>query len=118
MNIKKSLPIFIALILAIAISNAAIAEITSTDISIFRMQAKQGDADAQFYLGYAYWNGEGVVTDKREAYIWYSIAKANGYEGAANNLREMNWDQHLSKSEIRAARAEAKRRMEEIENKN
>ena len=24
------------------------------------------------HLGDAYWNGEGVITDKREAYIWYS----------------------------------------------
>ena len=84
----------------------------------YHKAAEQGEARAQNDLGVAYWNGEGVVTDKREAYIWYSIAKANGYEGAANNLRKMNWDQHLSKSEIRAARAEAKRRMEEIENKN
>ena len=72
---------------------------------------------AQLILGNAYYTGDGVITDKREAYIWYSIAKANGDERAANNLRENNWHNYLSQAEIRSAQKEAARRMESIENR-
>ena len=62
-------------------------------------------------------NGEGVITDEREAYIWFSIAKANGDENAANNLPKLNWRDYLSQAEIRSANKEAARRLEAIENR-
>ena len=74
-------------------------------------------ADAQYNLGDAYWDGEGVITNKREAYIWYSIAKANGKEGAAEALLKKNWLDYLSQAEIRSANKEAARRLEAIENR-
>ncbi len=78
----------------------------------YRKAAEQGDASAQYNLGAMYYNGEGVITDNREAYIWVSIAKANGYEGAASALRDINW--HLSDSEIASARREAARRLDDM----
>ena len=83
----------------------------------YRKAAEQGLTDAQYNLGVAYWTGEGVITDEYEAYIWYSIAKANGDELAADNLRESNWQNHLSQSEIRAAQKEAARRLKAIDDR-
>ena len=62
-----------------------------------------------------YWNGEGVVTDEREAYIWWSIAKANGDELAADSLRENKWGNYLTSTEIKSAKHEAARRLQAIE---
>ena len=55
------------------------------------------------------WNGDGVIEDEREAYIWYA---ANGDEDAANSLRVVDWG--LDGAEIKSARLEAKRRLEAI----
>ena len=81
----------------------------------YRKAAEQGHAGAQNNLGSAYWDGEGVITDEREAYIWVSIAKANGSETAAENFDKVPWSNFLSQSEIRSAKKEAARRLEEID---
>ncbi len=81
----------------------------------FHQAAEQGDADAQHRLGLAYWHGEGVIEDEYEAYIWYSLSKANGDEKAAENLRTKKWHNYLSKTEIRAAKKEAARRLKAID---
>ena len=48
--------------------------------------AIDGDASAQHNLGYSYFNGEGVAQDYKQAYAWWSVAKANSYESAEKNL--------------------------------
>ena len=78
--------------------------------------AEQGYTDAQFVLGFAYWSGEGVIEDQREAYIWYSIAKVNGDEIAASILRSNHFP-HLSQDEISSAKKEAARRLDAIDNR-
>ena len=83
----------------------------------YRKAAEQGHSSAQYNLGVSYWNGEGVITDEHEAYIWFSIAKANGAVNAADKLREINWRNYLSRSEIRSAQKEAARRLEAIESR-
>ncbi|MDA8002456.1 MAG: sel1 repeat family protein [Alphaproteobacteria bacterium] len=84
-----------------------------------RKAAEQNSAASQKMLGRAYWHGHGVITDKREAYIWYSLAKANGDvdgdDSAAEYLRTNNWREYLSKSEIHSAEKEAAKRMEEFD---
>lgn len=50
------------------------------------MSAEQGNAGAQFNLRNRYYNGAGVPQDYREAYVWWSVAKANGEELAEKNL--------------------------------
>ncbi len=77
--------------------------------------AEQENAAAQNSLGHAYLNGEGVITDEKEAYIWYSIAKVFGDEDAAQNLRNINWQDYLSPADLRAAKTEAKKRLKAIE---
>ena len=51
-------------------------EVTSpTDpLAELRVQAEQGDADAQSCLGNAYFFGEGVAKDRAEAMKWYALA--------------------------------------------
>lgn len=46
----------------------------------------QGDASAQFYLGWAYDNGEGVPKDDVQAVAWYRKAAEQGYADAQNAL--------------------------------
>ena len=48
--------------------------------------AKQGDAEAQFYLGLCYHNGDGVEKDLSEAVKWYRKAADQGDALAQYNL--------------------------------
>ena len=47
--------------------------------------AEQGDASAQFNLGVAYDNGDGVLQDYSKAHMWYNLAAAKGAENAGKN---------------------------------
>jgi TPR repeat protein len=55
----------------------------TTAARIIRPLAESGDATAQHNLGVFYDNGLGVPQDKIKAYIWLSLAAAQGREGAA-----------------------------------
>jgi len=48
--------------------------------------AEQGFANAQHNLGFMYEKGMGVPVNNVRAYMWYSLAKAQGDETAASNL--------------------------------
>jgi hypothetical protein len=48
--------------------------------------AEQGNADAQFILGYAYESGEGVPQDDKEAFKWHRKAAEQGNAQAQSNL--------------------------------
>lgn len=81
-------------------------------------RAEQGVAEEQYKLGIPYAKGEGVVKNKYEAYIWFSIAKAKDIEQAADAIRDLSlWNLYLTVAEIRAAKREAERRFEAIENR-
>ena len=80
----------------------------------WRKAAEQGVVRAQLDLGLSYANGEGVISDGREAYIWYSIASAGGDEQATEFVGDDYWGKYFSRSEIRSAQKEAKRRFEAI----
>ena len=49
------------------------------------MAAEQGHASAQFNLGVMYANGEGVPQNNLRAYVWFSVAAAQGDEDARSN---------------------------------
>ena len=57
----------------------------------FRLLAEQGDAGAQFNLGYMYSKGEGVVQDYAEAMRWYRLAAEQDYADAQFNLGLMHF---------------------------
>ena len=50
-------------------------EVPSVD---YRLAAEQGDATAQYKLGHAYYNGEGVTLDYKEAVKWLKKSAEQG----------------------------------------
>ena len=52
-------------------------------------EAKQGDATAQFNLGWMYRQGQGVTQDDKAAVIWYTKAAEQGHARAQYNLGNM-----------------------------
>jgi len=52
---------------------------------MYRLAAKQGDATAQFNLGWMYALGQGVIQDNVYAYMWWNIAASQGKENATKN---------------------------------
>ncbi len=67
--------------------NALFAErVLAADIDEWHKQAKAGDALAQYNLGNAYYKGEGVTQDAREAVKWYRLAAEQGLAKAQSNL--------------------------------
>jgi len=51
-----------------------------------KKSAEQGDAEAQFFLGYMYDYGEGTLTDKKQAFYWYQKSAEQGHAKAQFNL--------------------------------
>ena len=58
----------------------------ATAVREFRPLAEQGDATAQFYLGFMYDNGEGVPQDYSEAVKWYRKSAEQGDSDAQYSL--------------------------------
>lgn len=48
--------------------------------------AKAGNKEAQYALGYMYYNGQGVVEDQQQAYKWLQLAAAQGQVDAIKAL--------------------------------
>ena len=84
-------------------------------VRLWRESAEQGYVEAQHKLGQAYMTlGQGVGTDELEAYIWFSIAAANGMAASIRILNN-DWSNYLSRSEIRSARKKAEKRLKNID---
>jgi hypothetical protein len=58
----------------------------ATALREWRPLAEQGDAGAQYNLGYMYGEGQGVSQDYKEAIKWYRKAAEQGNVDAQNNL--------------------------------
>jgi hypothetical protein len=50
-----------------------------------KLLAEQGNTSAQTLLGNMYADGEGVPENDVEAYVWFSVAAAQGLEVARSN---------------------------------
>ena len=61
----------------------------ATALREWRPLAEQGNADAQFYLGVMYRDGQGVPQNDAEAVRWYRKAAEQGYAQAQYSLRWM-----------------------------
>ena len=48
--------------------------------------AKAGNKEAQYALGYMYYNGQGVVEDQQQAYKWLQLAAEQGHVDAIKAL--------------------------------
>ena len=70
-------------------SHSAYACISQSDTSDFdncMAQAQQGDADAQFWIGHMYKNGQGVTQDSKQAVKWFRKSAEQGHAKAQYNL--------------------------------
>jgi TPR repeat protein len=72
-----------------------------------RQFADQGYARAQFVLGSMYAKGKGVPENDIKAYVWWSLAKAQGHEGAKTNLEIQK--EYMSREQIAEGQALAAR---------
>uniref|UniRef100_A0A914X6I9 Sel1 repeat family protein n=1 Tax=Plectus sambesii TaxID=2011161 RepID=A0A914X6I9_9BILA len=61
-----------------------------------RIAAEQGDAEAQFHLGYMYENGQGVNQSDEEAIKWYNLAAEQGLAHAKTEKQQNKEMQMLS----------------------
>ena len=61
----------------------------ATTVQLIRPMAEQGNALAQYELGFMYDQGQGVRQDDAEAVKWYGLAAEQGYAGAQNALDQL-----------------------------
>jgi TPR repeat protein len=64
----------------------------NSSIQRLRMQAEQGNVEAQFALAQAYDRGRDVPKDKTEAVRWYRLAATQGDPFAQNALGDNFWE--------------------------
>lgn len=67
---------------------------------------EQGNADAQFQIADTYYEGEGVPKNFIEAYAWFLVAKANGYEFNSEKISDLEkrlTAEGIEKGQARAA---------------
>ena len=82
---KKYFLLIVALVAVLGVG-AVKAEYSADEIAKFRAAAKQGDAVAQYKLGKAYSDGEGVDKDPRKAVDWFREAAEQGQVDAQAEL--------------------------------
>ena len=56
------------------------------EVKKYRQAAEQGDADAQYNLGFCYEHGQGVTKNRSEAMKWYRKAAEQGHAYAQSRL--------------------------------
>jgi len=52
---------------------------SATAMKIWQPLAKEGNAEAQYHLGYMFQTGTGVQKDNKKALYWYNMAAKNGH---------------------------------------
>lgn len=70
-------------------------DVTQSDTEVvhrYRKAAEQGDADAQYNLGFCYYNGNGVTQSYTEAVKWYKKAAKQGLEVSKQSLDRLGID--------------------------
>ena len=87
--------------LALCLFQAASYAWASQDLTEVRRMAEQGDVEAQSKLGTMYSQGEGFPKDVSQAYVWFSLAVANGRLGSTK-LRD-SAAKKLTKPQLEAA---------------
>ena len=78
----------------------------------YQKAADQGEADAQYALGWMYDNGEGVEQNNVIAYAWWNIAATNGDQDSKI------WKPKIAKAMTPAQIAEAEELSKEMTTKN
>ena len=93
------------LLLSAAVMIFTVRLTVASDLDSLKASAKQGDVEAQLFLGYMYGSGEDVPQDYTEAARWYRMAAEQGYAGAQANLGAMYFaGRGVPKDVVEAAR--------------
>jgi TPR repeat protein len=75
------------------------------DFEAVKYMAEQGDADAQFNLGWMYANGQGVAKNDAEVVKWYRKAAEQGHARAQTILGAMYTEgRRVAKNDAEAAK--------------
>ena len=74
------------LLLSAVVMILAVRLTIASELDSLKAAAEQGDANAQFYLGYMYHAGKGIPQDYVQAYAWYNTAATQGKESAKEYL--------------------------------
>ena len=72
----------VLLIIPVLLFSCVTQRYADLDVVELRQLAEQGNAMAQFNLGWMYAFGEGISEDDREAVKWYTLAAEQGYVSA------------------------------------
>lgn len=87
----------------------------------YRLVAEQGrtggSVEAQQDLGNLYYKGEGIAQSYREAYIWLSIADANGGDAKEAGVELGTVAEKLGDAEKKLADDEVGRRLDKLQEK-
>jgi TPR repeat protein len=84
--------------------------------NLYSAAAKQGHAKAQYAYGMRHYKGEGVgKQDYSKAYVWLSLAVANGCEEATEDRQAAR--EKLEKEALSKAQDEALKRWKEMQKK-
>ncbi len=86
----------------------------SVAVTFHRRAAEQDFALAQFELGKAYYNGEGIARDYVSARMWLALAAAGGNEDAAKSLNVI--DAQMTPAQIAEAQRRAAERQPKLAN--
>ena len=73
--------------------------------------AEQGNASEQYKLALMYDDGQGVTQDDSIAYLWYTIAAANGNENAKARISTIA--KKMTRDQIKKGKALAKKMIKE-----
>ena len=68
-------------------------------VRLYRIAAKKGYVDAQYYLGLMYADGTGVEQDFINAYMWWDIADTNGFFMAKKSKKNLSTKMTISQIE-------------------
>ena len=85
----KRILITFSLSLSLLIGSISICYGQDEELRRLELAAEQGNADAQYSLGYMYVNGEGVTQNDMTAVKWFSLAAEQGHAEAQYSLGVM-----------------------------
>ena len=83
---KTHRPIYMTAAMAMTVLLAATVLLAQDNPELSRQAAEQGDAEAQYNLGFMYAEGRGVSKDEAEAVRWYRLGADQGFTVAQLEL--------------------------------
>ena len=122
----KKLVCFFVCFLCISVASSQ-EEFTYDDFCRLKTLAEQGNAEAQYNLGWCYTFGYGIEIDYNQAVNWYRKSAEQGYAAAQCNLgvcysfgngieKDYNQAVHWYRKSAEQGNAEAQRILTDLEN--